>query len=130
MTPHIPLMVPGAEPDGEPVSITAPFDGSLIATVEKGGADAVNKALATAHGLFRSRRLRQHTGLRDVCCRRCRLLSQRHILGAIHRTINHRHRVVRDRLAERRNKIARGLHTDTFSGLFRTRTYLTAENAF
>ena len=34
MTPHVSLMVPGAEPDGEPVSITAPFDGSLIATVE------------------------------------------------------------------------------------------------
>ena len=55
MTPHVPLMVPGAEPDGEPVSITAPCDGSLIATVDTGGADAVNKALDTAHGLFRDR---------------------------------------------------------------------------
>ncbi len=55
MTPHVPLMVPGAEPDGEPVSITAPFDGSLIATVDTGGADAASKALASAHGLFRDR---------------------------------------------------------------------------
>lgn len=55
MTPHVPLLVPGTEPDGEPVSVTAPFDGSLIATVDTGGADAVNKALTTAHGLFRDR---------------------------------------------------------------------------
>ena len=37
------------------MSVTAPFDGSLIATVDTGGTDAVNKALATAHGLFRDR---------------------------------------------------------------------------
>ncbi len=41
MTPHIPLLVPGAEPDGEPVSITAPFDG-LLARLR---GDAINAVL-------------------------------------------------------------------------------------
>lgn len=55
MTPHVSLLVPGAEPDGEKVSVRAPFDGSIIATVETAGINAVQQALGTAHGLFRNR---------------------------------------------------------------------------
>ncbi|MCZ6888995.1 MAG: aldehyde dehydrogenase family protein [Gammaproteobacteria bacterium] len=55
MAPHIALMVPGGEPDGGPVTITAPFDGSVIATIDTAGLDAAQTALDTAHGLFRNR---------------------------------------------------------------------------
>ena len=55
MAQHITLMVPGGEPDGRPVTITAPFDGSVIATIETAGLDAAQTALDTAHGLFRNR---------------------------------------------------------------------------
>ena len=44
MTQHVPLLVPGAKPDGEHVTITAPFDGSNIATIETGGIDAAHSA--------------------------------------------------------------------------------------
>ena len=49
------LMVPGAAPDEELMEVHAPYDQGLIATVERGGAEAVEKALATAYGLFRDR---------------------------------------------------------------------------
>jgi len=52
---HFPLIVPGATPDDEHVEVRAPFDGSLIATVERAGRDGVQRALATAHALFRDR---------------------------------------------------------------------------
>ncbi len=55
MTQHFPLMVPGAGPDGEHLSVTAPFDGAIIATIERAGLDAVQHALETAHRLFRDR---------------------------------------------------------------------------
>ncbi len=55
MTRRFPLMVPGAAPEGEPVRVTAPYDGSPIAEVERGGAAALERALATAHALFRDR---------------------------------------------------------------------------
>lgn len=55
MPPHITLMAPGVEPDGGPATITAPFDGSVIATIEKAGLHAAQTALDTAHGLFRDR---------------------------------------------------------------------------
>jgi acyl-CoA reductase-like NAD-dependent aldehyde dehydrogenase len=48
-------MVPGAKPAGEMAEVRAPFDGSLIATVEQADGAAVEKALATAYGLFRNR---------------------------------------------------------------------------
>ena len=48
-------MVPGAGPDGEQLSVTAPFDGSIIATVECADLDAVQHALDTAHRLYRNR---------------------------------------------------------------------------
>ncbi|MGA2799413.1 MAG: aldehyde dehydrogenase family protein [Thermoguttaceae bacterium] len=55
MPEHFPLMVPGAKPAGEMAEVRAPFDGSLIATVEQADGAAVEKALATAYGLFRNR---------------------------------------------------------------------------
>ncbi|GMQ81599.1 MAG: aldehyde dehydrogenase family protein [Rhodothermia bacterium] len=54
-TQHLPLMVPGARADGEPLEVFAPFDGSSIATVERANGTAVDHALETAHGLFRNR---------------------------------------------------------------------------
>lgn len=55
MTQHVSLMVPGAKSGGEPKSVTAPFDGSVIATVDCAGADAAEHALEVAYGLFRNR---------------------------------------------------------------------------
>jgi len=54
MTAHFPLMVPGASAT-ETHNVTAPFDGSLIATVDVAGASAVETALATAHALYTDR---------------------------------------------------------------------------
>ena len=55
MAERFPLMVPGAAPDGEVMEVHAPYDGSLIATVERGGQAVVEKALDTAYGLFRDK---------------------------------------------------------------------------
>ncbi len=55
MGEHFPLMVPGGTPSGEPREIEAPFDRSVIATVEQGDADAVQCALHTAASLFENR---------------------------------------------------------------------------
>ena len=55
MTPHFPIMVPGAKASGKE-DVTAPFDGSLIATIDTGSCDAVEKALSTAHALFRDKK--------------------------------------------------------------------------
>ena len=55
MPEQFPLMVPGASPDSEPMNVHAPYDGSLIATVERGGPPVVGKALDTAYRLFRDR---------------------------------------------------------------------------
>ena len=55
MPEQFPLMVPGATPDGELMEVHAPWDRSLIATVERGGSAVAEKALDTAHRLFRDR---------------------------------------------------------------------------
>ena len=55
MAKRFPLMVPGAAPDGEVMEVHAPYDRSLIATVERGGQAVVEKALDTAYGLFRDK---------------------------------------------------------------------------
>ena len=55
MPERFPLMVPGATPDGDLMDVHAPYDQSLIATVECGGARVVEEALDTAYGLFRDR---------------------------------------------------------------------------
>ncbi len=55
MTNHVPLMIHGAQSAGKHLTVTAPFDGSTIATVERAGSDAAERALETADGLFRDR---------------------------------------------------------------------------
>jgi acyl-CoA reductase-like NAD-dependent aldehyde dehydrogenase len=55
MPEHFPLMIPGAKPAAEWAKVRAPFDGSLIATVDQADRAAVEKAFATAYGLFRNR---------------------------------------------------------------------------
>ena len=52
---RFPLMVPGAKADPEPLQVDAPFDGQIIAEIETGNADVVERALSTAHGLYRDR---------------------------------------------------------------------------
>jgi len=52
---HFPLMVPGAEASGQKLEVKAPFDGSLIATVDQAGEEAVEQALQTAFDLFKNR---------------------------------------------------------------------------
>ncbi len=44
MPEHFPLMVPGAKAAGDLAEVHAPFDGSLIATVEQADGTAVEKA--------------------------------------------------------------------------------------
>lgn len=51
----LPLLIPGAEPEGDALVVYAPYDRSAIASVETGGTQAVDRALATAEGLFRDR---------------------------------------------------------------------------
>lgn len=55
MSDHFKLLVPGAKAEGK-IEVTAPFDGALIATIETGGADAVEQALTTAHDLYRDKK--------------------------------------------------------------------------
>lgn len=55
MPDHFKILVSGAVADGKN-EVTAPFDGTLIATIETGGSKAVDQALTTAHALYRSRK--------------------------------------------------------------------------
>ncbi len=52
---HIELMIPGADKSGMPLEVFAPYDNSLLATVDTADAVAVDQALTTAHSLFRDR---------------------------------------------------------------------------
>ena len=52
---HMPLLVVGGEAEGEPLEVVSPYDGSTLATLERGGAQAVEKALSTAYALYRNR---------------------------------------------------------------------------
>jgi acyl-CoA reductase-like NAD-dependent aldehyde dehydrogenase len=54
MTDHFSVLVPGATADGQ-IEVTAPYDCSVIATVDTGGSDAVETALTTADRLYRDR---------------------------------------------------------------------------
>jgi len=54
MSNHFKLLVPGATAAGK-VDVTAPFDGTHIATIETGDASAVETALNTADELFRDK---------------------------------------------------------------------------
>ncbi len=53
--PQYPVMIPGANTTDGVLEVTAPFDGSLIATVDTADWKAVDKALQTAHDLFLDR---------------------------------------------------------------------------
>ena len=55
MAQRFPLLVPGATADAHPAEVEAPYDGSVIATVDTAGPDAVDAALAQAHALYRDR---------------------------------------------------------------------------
>ena len=55
MPEHFRLMAPGVEPAPDSTEVFAPFDGSLIGTVEQADAAGIEQALTTAHGLFRDR---------------------------------------------------------------------------
>lgn len=54
MTDHFSMLVPGAKPNGK-LEVTAPYDCSVIATVDTGGSDAVEIALDTADALYRDK---------------------------------------------------------------------------
>jgi len=54
MSNHFKLLVPGATAAGK-VDVTAPFDGTHIATIETGDAGAVETALNTADELFKDK---------------------------------------------------------------------------
>ncbi len=53
--PHFKLMIPGATPAATPLEVRAPYDNSLIATADTADSAGVEKALVTAHALFRDR---------------------------------------------------------------------------
>ena len=53
MTNHFPLMIPGGIPAGRKVKVIAPFDDTLIATVDTANRAAVETALNTAYTLFK-----------------------------------------------------------------------------
>ncbi len=55
MAEHFKLLVAEAKADGK-IEVSAPFDGALIATIETGGSDAVEQALATAYALYRDKK--------------------------------------------------------------------------
>jgi len=48
-------MIPGADKSGVPLEVIAPYDNALLATVDIADAAAVDRALTTAHTLFRDR---------------------------------------------------------------------------
>ena len=54
-TPRLPLMAPGLQPAAKHAEVFAPYDRSLIATVEQADRAGVDQALETAYGLFRNR---------------------------------------------------------------------------
>ena len=55
MSQHFPLMIAGNPPTDAALEVKAPFDGSVIATVDTASSEAVEKALSTAYALYRDR---------------------------------------------------------------------------
>ena len=55
MTENFPLLIPGVTTDDGELTVTAPFDGTPIATVTASDADGIERALENAYGLFRNR---------------------------------------------------------------------------
>lgn len=55
MTDHFPLMVPGGKTTSPPREVSAPYDGTLLATVDTADGGIAERALATAYALYRNR---------------------------------------------------------------------------
>ena len=55
MTDHFPLMVPGSKTASPRREVSAPYDGTLLATVDTADPDVAERALATAYALYRNR---------------------------------------------------------------------------
>jgi len=55
MPSHIELQIPGAVKSGKPLEVCAPYDNTLLATVDTADSAAVEQALTTAYALFRDR---------------------------------------------------------------------------
>src|SRR6516165_6138223 len=55
MTDHFSLMVPGCETAGPLREVLAPYDGTLLATVDTADRGVAERALATAYALYRNR---------------------------------------------------------------------------
>jgi len=55
MTTHHPLMIPGATASGDTLTVTAPYDDSIIATLDTANTAAIETALNTAQQLFADR---------------------------------------------------------------------------
>jgi acyl-CoA reductase-like NAD-dependent aldehyde dehydrogenase len=55
MRAHFPLMVPGSKTASPPRDVSAPYDGTLLATVDMADGGVVERALATAYALYRNR---------------------------------------------------------------------------
>jgi acyl-CoA reductase-like NAD-dependent aldehyde dehydrogenase len=54
--PHFPLMIAGlSKPDAPKAEVYSPYNDQLIGTVDKAGEAEIDKALDTAHSLFRDR---------------------------------------------------------------------------
>ncbi len=56
MTEHYSLMVPGITSSDAVLEVKAPYDGSVIATVDTADSDGVETALTNAYNLFRDRK--------------------------------------------------------------------------
>lgn len=75
---HFPLMVPGARPSADRTTVTAPWDGSEIATVDQAGPEAVTTALATAKRLADDRDARIALPDRlEILARTASIMTQR-----------------------------------------------------
>jgi len=77
MAEHFPMMVPGAASNGARREVRSPYDGGLLGTVDVAGADAVEKALATAYALFRDRSRWLPVAKRIEILRRAAVLMER-----------------------------------------------------
>ncbi|MGD0899766.1 MAG: aldehyde dehydrogenase family protein [Thermoguttaceae bacterium] len=83
-TEHFPLMVPGAEAVAQRAEVRAPWDGSLLATVEQVDLAGGRQALATAHALFRNRDAWLSPARRiDILRRAANILEERRDLLAL-----------------------------------------------
>jgi len=55
MIAHYPLMIPGAHAGGSTLEVHAPYDGTLIATLDTASTEDADLALQTAFDLYRNR---------------------------------------------------------------------------